>query len=350
MSVLRQRVLQYTDEKLARAARTLAGSALTPSDSLLGIEVGNLRRVREDGRDKPIVTPKPWARAMPITRGLTIVTYTPSQVLFLGDGFGVNCPIAHIYRAELHSDRYQVFVFERRESSFSIVELEPARRNEQASGHFLEHLLATRDEERSKFPPKVQEGLKDLDRVVQSLTVVELWQAPPYAGPLLAAELRGRQDPIHDDGLDEPTWAVLGETVIAAHQGNAAAFTSGLHRFEEHVSPNAQPGAYLLYLLRYRIAEQLGRRPTTDDLRQIAEQHQNAFNVVIRDGHLLEAALRTAFDLSSKDQDLTGSRFAVAGAAALGVLLRDPAAEMMAMRPTLANWWQRWQQAHKSGD
>ena len=56
--VIPERSPQTVDRQLEWAARKAAGSALKPSDTLLDIEVGNLNRFRDNGIDKPVVTPK----------------------------------------------------------------------------------------------------------------------------------------------------------------------------------------------------------------------------------------------------------------------------------------------------
>ena len=84
------------------------------------------------------------------------------------------------------------------------------------------------------------------------------------------------------------------------------------------------------------------RRPSAEDLREISAQALPGFAVVIRgDGSVLEDVLRTVFKLASKDQEVAGGRFVVLAMVALGVLLNDPVADMEAMRPDLAAWWQR---------
>jgi len=80
------------DKQLEWAARKAAGDALKPDDPLLDVEVGNLRRFRDNGVDKPVVTPKNWAGAIPAVRGLTTVTYTSLQCLFLSDGLAIIRP------------------------------------------------------------------------------------------------------------------------------------------------------------------------------------------------------------------------------------------------------------------
>lgn len=168
-------LLELTDDQLHGAARKLAGTALTPEDVLLDIGVANLQRFRDNGTDKPVVTPKRWARAVPLARGLIIVTYTRLQVLFLGDGFGVNCPLVRMHRAEKLADHHQLFAFGRDGSPLSVLELELVRRRDDWPGQFLERLLAVRDEERAKLPPDGQANLGKLDQLITGLSLEELW-------------------------------------------------------------------------------------------------------------------------------------------------------------------------------
>jgi hypothetical protein len=151
----RIRILELNDGQLNWAARNLAGGALTSDDVLLDIGVGNLRRFRDNGAEKPVVTPKRWARAIPLARGLTIVTYTHIQVLFLADGFAVNCPLVRMHRVEEQAGNQLIFAFGRRESPLSVLQLELARHRKE----WPERLLAVRDQERAKLPPDDQENL-----------------------------------------------------------------------------------------------------------------------------------------------------------------------------------------------
>src|SRR5262249_8212950 len=99
------------DKQLEWAIRKAAGDALKPADVLLDVEVGNVKRLRDNGIDKPVVTPKKWARAIPAARGVMTVSYTQAQVLFLSDGRAVNCALVNIHRAQSLSDQHQLFAF-----------------------------------------------------------------------------------------------------------------------------------------------------------------------------------------------------------------------------------------------
>lgn len=170
-----KRLLELSDKQMYRAARKLAGTALRPNDALLDIGVGNLRRFRDNGTDKPVVTPKRWARALPLARGLTIVTYTRVQVLFLGDEFGINCPLVRLHRAREHTDQRQIFAFGRHESPLAVIEIQLARHRDDWPAQFLQRLLAARDQERAKLPPDGQANLAKLDQLIGGLSLEELW-------------------------------------------------------------------------------------------------------------------------------------------------------------------------------
>jgi hypothetical protein len=169
------------DSRLDWAARKLAGTALTPDDELLGFGEGRLRRFGENGADKTVVTPRRWLRAIPFARGLTIVTYTREQVLFLADGFGVNCSLVAVHRAELVADNRQVFVFGRRESPLSVLELEPVRG--ERPRQFLDGLLAVRDEERRKLAPETRTAIEKRDQALLGHGLERLWKAAANPRP-----------------------------------------------------------------------------------------------------------------------------------------------------------------------
>jgi len=113
---------------------------------------------------------------------------------------------------------------------------------------------------------------------------------------------------------------------------------------------DGQSGAYVWYLLRYRVAEILGRKPTAEDLHELAVSAYPQFSVIIKgDVTLLEGTLRSVFELESAQQKLTGGKLVVLGFAALGALLDDPKTELDRMRPHLADWWRRHSAEFRAG-
>src|SRR6266851_9762492 len=142
------------------------------------------------------------------------------------------------------------------------------------------------------------------------------------------------------DGLDDANWAILREVVIAAHRGDAHAAAAVVRRFDTDVPVDGHAGTYLWWLLRHRVAQLLGRRPARGDITQIAGYLEERFGGVIPDVTLLQDVLLTAWNLGPRERELSSGQFLVAGVTALGVLLREPEADLEAARPDLAAWWQ----------
>jgi hypothetical protein len=61
------------------------------------------------------------------------------------------------------------------------------------------------------------------------------------------------------DGLDLRSWETVCESATAAHGGDASGHAAPLMRFEKESPHDTRVGIYLWYLLRYRVAEMLGR-------------------------------------------------------------------------------------------
>jgi hypothetical protein len=174
------RITQHTDSRLDWAARKLAGTALTPDDDLLDFEQGHLRRFADGGADKPVVTQRNWLRAIPFARGLTIVTYTRTQLLFLSDGLGVNTALVAVHRAEIDASNHLIFAFRRRDSPLSMLELEPVRGEN--SRQFIDGLLAVRDQERQKLSPAGRMVWEKRDQALQH-SLDRLWEVATSPWP-----------------------------------------------------------------------------------------------------------------------------------------------------------------------
>jgi hypothetical protein len=142
--------------------------------------------------------------------------------------------------------------------------------------------------------------------------------------------------------LDELRWRLLSEAVTEAHRGNPGAAHAAWNRLETDVPAGGQAAGYLWYLLRYRIADYLGRRPTDEDLRRLARRrHPRYARVLQGDAQELEDMLLSVFNLIPEDRRITGGRFVVLGVVTLGILLDDPEAQLAEMKPHLAGWWKR---------
>jgi hypothetical protein len=141
------------------------------------------------------------------------------------------------------------------------------------------------------------------------------------------------------DGLDEDAWQRLTGVLTAAHRGDGNTFLKLLQRFEAGWPDQMrdESSAYLVYLLRYRVAEILTRRPTADDLHELAVQTYPSYaKVVTEPAGTLEDTLRAVFKMPPTGPQQSGARMFVSGCAAAGVLFNDPPADLAVIRPHLA--------------
>jgi hypothetical protein len=188
---------------------------------LLDIEVGKLKRFRDNGIEQA-VAPKKWANAVPVTRGLMTITYTREQALFVSDGLGVHCSLVCIHRAQLLENRNQLFAFSLGDGALTIMEFETAsRRASTRPGSFVDQLVTVRDAERAKLPAERREALERLDLVVQMHSLDELWARPSAPVSMEPDDVAALSGPggsdSAGDGIDEVAWNRLRVLVTAAH-------------------------------------------------------------------------------------------------------------------------------------
>jgi hypothetical protein len=143
------------------------------------------------------------------------------------------------------------------------------------------------------------------------------------------------------DPLDRAAWEALRGAILAAGMGNANSHAEVFRHWPGSAAAEGRrASAYLWYLLRYRIAEVLGRRPTTGDLHDLVTRAYPRFGALIRgDEGRLEVTFRTVLEGTAAEDHLKGSMFLILGTAALGSLMDDADRELDAMRPHLLAWW-----------
>jgi hypothetical protein len=154
-------------------------------------------------------------------------------------------------------------------------------------------------------------------------------------------------DPEPADVIDPVRWQILSEMIIAASRGDKDEVHKAIMRMAKEVPDDGVAGTYLWFLIQYHVAKLLGHQPTADELHQLADDISARFLRAVpaarTDQSILERALRTVFDLAAEEEQVAGGRIVVVGAAALGVMLDDPSAQLESMRPLLAEWWRRYQ-------
>ena len=164
-------------------------------------------------------------------------------------------------------------------------------------------------------------------------------------GSVMTTKEHGRDSPssaqsITARGLDDVRWEILREAILSAHRGDAVGALSASHSLAHGNPADGQPTACIWWLLRHRLYQLLGRQPTRGDITQIAEYaEQRRFGEIVNDASLLQDVMLTAWKLAPLDQEVKGDKFMTAGVAALGVLLREPSADLEAVRPELTAWW-----------
>jgi hypothetical protein len=118
------------------------------------------------------------------------------------------------------------------------------------------------------------------------------------------------------DGLDEANWQILCEAVAAAHRGDADGAPAATQRFDTDVPVDGRAGRYIWWLLRHRVAQVLGRRPSRGDITQIAGYAEERFGALTGDVGLLKNVLLTVWKLATPREEVTAGMFLVAGTAA----------------------------------
>lgn len=145
------------------------------------------------------------------------------------------------------------------------------------------------------------------------------------------------------DALDVAAWGALRTAILAASKGDADAHAAVFRLWPgDAAAEGRRASLYLWYLLRYRIAEVVGRRPSPEDLRDLAVRAYPRFALLIRrDVEQLEATFRTVCESAESQDHLKGGMFLILGTAALGSLLDDADSELGVMRTNMADWWHR---------
>lgn len=140
--------------------------------------------------------------------------------------------------------------------------------------------------------------------------------------------------------LDRAAWLRLAQVVAAVHRGDPRAHTFELRSWDEQLTQRQVRLAtlYLVQMLRMRLEHVLGEAHA-DRVPTLAHELHPAWARFIRgDAGRLADTLRTALSLTPAGPPVTGADFLFAGTAALGGLLGEPQAELVALRQRLSRW------------
>jgi hypothetical protein len=155
---------------------------------------------------------------------------------------------------------------------------------------------------------------------------------------------QGRPPSMPSAELDEEIWRRLAAALTAANRGEAKTFSRLLQRIDSGLSAQRrnESSNYLAFLLKYRVAEILGGRPTAGDLHELAVQNYPKYARVMRSSAvMLEDTLRAVFRMPPTGPQESGATLFISGLATAGVLFDDPSDDLAALRPPLAEWRSR---------
>jgi hypothetical protein len=148
-------------------------------------------------------------------------------------------------------------------------------------------------------------------------------------------------DWLSPDGLIEQVWQHMAAILAAASRADGNDFARLLRRFDADSSDDerADASAYLWFILRFRVAEMVGHRPTAEDLHDLADKTYPEYAKIISEPMItLEDTLRFFWKMTSAGSQLSGGRLFVSAAAAAGILLHDPRTDLESIRPRVAKW------------
>ena len=97
-------------------------------------------------------------------------------------------------------------------------------------------------------------------------------------------------------------------------------------------------GLYLMFALRYRVAELCDGRPSDQAIVQLADRYRARFARLIRDPDLLKTVLLDSWRIGRSQPELTGGVFIYTAGAALGSLVSDPAEFMQSRQTAIGRW------------
>jgi hypothetical protein len=160
------------------------------------------------------------------------------------------------------------------------------------------------------------------------------------------ADAWARNDvPVILDALDDRVWGEVVELASVARGGDRYAFVRAVEGFsqKEPLSEQRLAGLYALYLLKLRVISLLGRKPTTDDLAELALTHQDDFRSLAPGPKfdLLLDVLRTAFVMNPAGLPEGPGAFFVGCLIAMAVLTEEPARDLAELKPSFARWCEK---------
>jgi hypothetical protein len=145
---------------------------------------------------------------------------------------------------------------------------------------------------------------------------------------------------IEDDGaFNWSEWRQLRRIIQAGAAYDAAQFRIELLDLDRQFPMSGRGGAYLWFSLRYQVAKQLQRFPTSADLAQLSKTiHDRFTRLVTVPEKSLNELLQVVFEFREATDSSGGSSFVINGAAALSLLVQLPD-DLDEVEPHLVQWY-----------
>lgn len=138
---------------------------------------------------------------------------------------------------------------------------------------------------------------------------------------------------------DEARWDLLCRSVVAGHRRDGPVLREHVLSLVSHGQVEEGPRCWLEWLAHYRVEQLLGRPASRGDLSQIAGYLEDLFREVCSGVGLFEVLqIMWKTEPAPRERPAGIINLLVGEAAALGVLLKDPQAELDAARPALEAW------------
>ena len=154
-------------------------------------------------------------------------------------------------------------------------------------------------------------------------------------------EMESDVDDKDETAVDEVVWGHLVRMIRAAHSLSHSDYMDRVNELGLE-GKWRQQRAWLCvrFLLRAAVGDFVEWRvPDDEDLKRISRENVDGFRALVGgDEQVLENLLRRAWERPIQTKFSLG-KFVVMGAAAIGILYRDPEESLRKMRPHLQKWW-----------
>ena len=155
--------------------------------------------------------------------------------------------------------------------------------------------------------------------------------------------VRFRNDSPRTKGIDESIWRRVSAILTAVSEGDSNTFVTRALKFSTSATLPQQrlAGYYVLMMIRIRLFDQFGRKPTEPELSELARLHFPTFATFLTmDEDVLRATYLISYQLVPEGA-IDSKTYTVSSLVALGVLLDDPKRDLINLHEPVDAWCMR---------